>query len=225
MHGQPIVSIYDSLDNPPYWYELLLRMNHPTHGLQLPIDFMPPDSEPHLLEAIDWWVLEFVNERLRQYPNLNFSINFTRYLLTNPLLGRKLSTLFNGVDTLDRLTFEVSERYVWTVAEHEQLRSLRAIVKLSLDDVGENRLNELIYLPLSGFKIDGALVQRICTDTRASAIVQSLISLAWNLDWIVVCEFVDSQATLAWLRMIADRFTGVRLYAQGHAVGGYKRHW
>lgn len=224
MHGQPIVSIHDSLDNPPYWYELLLRLNHPTHGMQMPIDFMPSDSHPHLLAAMDWWVLEFANERLRQYPELSFSLNFTRHLLADPLLTRKLRTLFQGIER-DRITFEVSERYIWSAREHEQLTDMRAIVKLSLDDVGENRLNELVYLPISGFKIDGALTQRICSDTRASAIVQALISLAWNLDWIVVCEFVDSQATLIWLRMIADRFMGVRLYAQGHAVGGYKRHW
>ena len=219
---QPILSVTAEPDSKPYWYEALLRVR-PDDGSEdlRPAQFMPSDIPENeaLLAGIDFWVLYRVSALLYKRPD-SFSINFTRYLLRDPLLDSRMLALVNGHST--RLSLEVSEKYQWTAHEMERLSRLSIYVHLALDDVGAGRLEYLQSLPLSGFKIDGSLIVPLLESEKDRAIVRHLLLLAVELNLTVVAEFVKSVEIWEWLRVEASKIDGLRLFVQGHAVADYR---
>ena len=219
---QPILSVNAEPNSTANWYEALLRVR-PERGDDLrPIDFMPfeePGNEA-LLAAIDFWVLHQVSDLLYSRPESSFSINFTRYLLSDPLLASRMQVLVNGHGS--RLSLEVSEKYEWSEYELERLSLLSLYVRLSLDDVGAGRLEYLQSLPLSGFKIDGSLIVPLLDSKKDRDIVRTLLRLSVDLELTVVAEFVSSIEIWDWLRKESGKIEGLRLFVQGHAVGMYQ---
>jgi EAL domain-containing protein (putative c-di-GMP-specific phosphodiesterase class I) len=185
------------------------------------MDFMPPElpGNEALLAAIDFWVLHSVSDLLYSRPE-SFSINFTRYLLSDPLLGARMQVLVNGHGA--RLSLEVSEKYEWSEYEIERLSLLSLYARLSLDDVGTGRLEYLQSLPLSGFKIDGSLIVPLLDSKKDRDIVRMLLRLSVDLGLTVVAEFVKSVEIWDWLRVEASKIEGLRLFVQGHAVADYR---
>jgi EAL domain-containing protein (putative c-di-GMP-specific phosphodiesterase class I) len=219
---QPILSVNAEPNSVPYWYEALLRVRPDDGGEDLrPAQFMPsdePDNEA-LLAAIDFWVLHQISALLYVCPD-SFSINFSRYLLRDPLLDDRMLALVNGHSS--RLSLEVSEKYQWTSYEMERLSRLSIYVHLALDDVGAGRLEYLQSLPLSGFKIDGSLILPLLDSKKDRDIVRMLLRLSVDLGLTVVAEFVATVEHWDWLRKEADKIEGLRLFVQGHAVAEYR---
>ena len=219
---QPILSVAAEPNSKPYWYEALLRVRPDDGGEDLrPAQFMPSDEPANeaLLAAIDFWVVHRVSALLYECPD-SFSINFSRYLLRDPLLDSRMLALVNGHSA--RLSLEVSEKYQWTDHEMERLSRLSVYVHLVLDDVGAGRLEYLQSLPLSGFKIDGSLIVPLLESEKDRAIVRHLLRLSVDLNLTVVAEFVKSVEIWDWLRAEASKIEGLRLFVQGHAVADYR---
>jgi EAL domain-containing protein (putative c-di-GMP-specific phosphodiesterase class I) len=82
------------------------------------------------------------------------------------------------------------------------LRVLRSMgVRISIDDFGTgySSLNYLKKLPADSLKIDRSFLENIPDDNKATALVDTIISLARNLDLEVVAEGVETTEQLAWL--------------------------
>ena len=225
--GQPICPVAEP-DN-CQWYELLLRLHDPRHGILYPIDFLPDHDQTMLCLAVDWWVLSETARIMRQHPQLSFSINFSRHLLADFALFERIDRTFFGINTRGRLTLEISEQDLdWANKEIWQLEHLQAVVKLSVDDVGQAPLKQLSDLSgvISGFKIDGSLIERVLSNDMAEALVDGLIRLAWHSKLICVCEFVSDVEIWQWVLSRAQKYPGVELYCQGFAVGdGFRTEW
>ncbi len=104
-----------------------------------------------------------------------------------------------------RLTLEVTETYRITNLDRaaQILRELEALgTKISMDDfgVGAASLEALVRLPFSEIKIDRLFVSRMLEDSKALAIVRSVLQLGRESRISVVAEGVEDVETLNLLR-------------------------
>lgn len=218
---QPIKSVTAQVDDPPSWYEALLRLRTSNGDLLCPGEFMPPDTAGNvgLLTLIDQWVLRQAGELLHSTDH-TYSVNFSRYLLADESLVDHIKMLVNGYG--DRLILEIPERYKWSEMELAALRLLKPVVRLSLDDVGVGRLEYIAKLPITEFKIDGSLIQHVLENGYYQDLVRMLMRLACRLDMNCVCEYVSSPEIWQWLKGEACQQPGIKLFVQGFAVGDFR---
>ncbi len=109
-------------------------------------------------------------------------------------------------------SYAASFEEVWA-ALPEMLKELG--IRLSLDDFGTgySSLSYLRHFPIDRLKIDRSFVTDITTDTSAAAIVDTILSLARNLDLAVIAEGVETAEQLA---LLTQRGCGE---AQGYLLG------
>jgi len=110
----------------------------------------------------------------------------------------------SGLDP-QHLELEVTEGLLLNNIEEaiDRLQELKDKgIKIAIDDFGTgfSSLNYLKRLPIDKVKIDKSFVDDVNTDTRDAAIVQSIISLAHNLQLTVIAEGVETEKQLAFLK-------------------------
>ncbi|MBW3695079.1 EAL domain-containing protein [Vibrio sp. T187] len=102
-----------------------------------------------------------------------------------------------------QLVIEITEEYA--VKTTEQLESLNRFrlrgFGLSLDDfgVGFTNLQQLKHLPFTELKIDRSLILGIQNDTFNQVVVDSLVKIADNLDFLLIAEGMESIEELNYL--------------------------
>jgi diguanylate cyclase (GGDEF)-like protein len=202
---QPTVAL-DSLEI--HGAEALIRWIHPTRGLISPDEFIPFAEENGLINEIGRWVLRrairdaqtlAANGKTRVYLNLSYS-----QLDDNSFMHELHDQLQAHPGIADLLGVEVTE----SVAMRDVDRTLRALQSLrdmglpiALDDFGTgySSLSYLKRLPIDVIKIDRSFVAGLPDDPRDVAIVETLLSIAQQLQFQTLAEGVETAAQLAWL--------------------------
>lgn len=192
--------------------EALLRWRKPNNGLVFPDDFITISEESGLIVPIGTWVLEeacrqiahwnqldsrptpylSVNMSVRQFQQKNFMNEIQRIILNNNIQPQQLelelteSVLIHNLDETKRKLFELKEMGI----------------RLAIDDFGTgySSLQYLKNLPIDILKIDQSFIKDIDIDTHNKAIVQTIISLAKNLNLKVVAEGVVTQQQYDFLK-------------------------
>jgi len=128
------------------------------------------------------------------------------------------------VDCLDQtgvlpqqICFEVTESSV--IANFDHARRFVGVLhgmgcSFALDDFGSGlgSFTHLKTIPMDYLKIDGAYMRNLGDDTVNQAMVAAMVKLARTLNFAVIAEQVEDQATLTFAqRMGVD-------YAQGFAI-------
>jgi len=110
-----------------------------------------------------------------------------------------------------RVTLEIMETsYIRdpseTVAVLEQLKERG--FELWLDDfgTGHSSIEHLQHFPLDGLKIPGGFVREIARSSRCCAIVRGVVALAHDLGLTVVCEEVENEQQLEFVRQAGADF-------------------
>jgi polar amino acid transport system substrate-binding protein len=183
-------------------FEALIRWNHPTKGLVGPDEFIFLAEENGLIIPIGKWVLRTACQQLKQwsaeYPDINMAVNLSARQFKDKDIIKIVSDIIEdtGVNPKN-LELEITESIALDDIEYtiETIQELRKIgVNFSLDDFGTgySSMNYLKRLPVSNLKIDKSFLNTVMEDRSDQKIIQTIITLARNLDLLVIAEGVES---------------------------------
>ncbi|MES2501299.1 MAG: EAL domain-containing protein [Pseudomonadota bacterium] len=188
----------------PVGAEALIRWNHPTKGVILPITFIPAAERFGLINQINDWVVEEGCRAIRRAFNdgvdLKVSINLARQQFRNPHLVDEILLLRKRYKIpAANLMFEIKET---TAIKNENqfkhlLRQFKAAeIKVALDDFGSHQfsLSYLQHLNIDEIKLDKVFIGQINENKASRALVDAVIRLAHALDLNVVAEGVETEA-------------------------------
>lgn len=205
--------------------EVLLRWQHPKHGLVPPDQFISIAEESGLIVPIGIWVLGSACEQLsiwatnRATEHFALSVNVSARQFRHPDFAQMVCTIVQetGIDP-KKLKLELTESLVLhditdTIAKMKVLNQHG--IHFSMDDFGTgySSLAHLTNLPIQQLKIDRSFVCNITQNPSDAIIVQTIIGMAKNLGISVIAEGVESEQQRACL----ERF-GCLTY-QGYLYG------
>lgn len=212
LHYQPIVSL---ISEDIIGFEALVRWNHPTRGLVPPSDFIPVAEETGIILPLGNWILHEACRQMQEWKenysqpkDLIVSVNLSARQLEQIDLAEQISDVLRetGFDP-NCLRLEITESVIMNNAEQavitvNQLRGLG--VRVSIDDFGTgySSLSYLHRFPVDTLKVDRSFINRIGIDGENAEIVQTIITLAYNLNMDVVAEGVETLEQLNFLRQV-----------------------
>jgi diguanylate cyclase (GGDEF)-like protein/PAS domain S-box-containing protein len=218
LHYQPVVDLESGAT---LALEALMRWSHPVRGSVSPGEFIPVAEESGLIVPLGRWaLLEACGQAAALGPDgPPVSVNLSARQLAHPDIVQHVVT---ALDTTGlparRLWLELTETALFEEADAPLpvLHELKALgVALVLDDFGTG-YSSLAYLqrfPLDALKIDRAFVAEMTEDSRASALVEAIATMARSLGLTVVPEGIETQAQREALIALGCR------YGQGFFFG------
>jgi diguanylate cyclase (GGDEF)-like protein len=183
-------------------FEALIRWNHPTKGLVAPDEFIYLAEETGLIVPIGKWVLLTACKQLKQwsgegYEDINMAVNLSARQFKDKDFVKLVFDAIEetGIDP-KHLELEITETIAlddleYTIATIKELRKIG--VNFSLDDFGTgySSMNYLKRLPVNNLKIDKSFLDTVMEDQCDQRIIQTIITLARNLDLFVIAEGVE----------------------------------
>lgn len=182
--------------------EVLVRWQHPKHGIIVPDHFIPFAERTGLIIPLTLWVLQQSLLQCRAWNDLgldiSIAVNLSMWNLEAQELPGQIAALLcdTGVSP-ENLELEITESSIMTDPQRvirtlSQIRSLG--VRFAIDDFGTgySSFAYLTKLPVSCIKIDKSFVLNIDADRDSSVIVRSIIDLGHNLGLKVVAEGVEN---------------------------------
>ncbi|HQR59974.1 MAG TPA: EAL domain-containing protein [Methylophilaceae bacterium] len=192
--------------------ELLIRWNHPVHGMISPLEFIPVAEESRLIISIGTWVLQTACAQLKQWEQhpqasqLQLAVNVSaRQFRQADFVAQVSAALQQHSANPALLKLELTESLVLDNVSDtvEKMQALKALgVGFAMDDfgTGHSSLAQLKRLPLDQVKIDQSFVRDIATDPNDATIVQTIIAMTGALGLDVIAEGVETEAQLQFLR-------------------------
>jgi len=200
---QPIHAVNGSPDE----VEALVRWNHPRHGDVPPSRFIPAAERSGLMVPLGRWIYERALSDLRQWPDLELSINLSPLQLQQEgFVAAFLSWCArNGIDP-HRLYLEVTEsvsieRNQRAVITLELLR--QAGCKIALDDFGTgySSLCLLRTFQFDRLKLDRELIGNLESDPTSRAVFDAAVTMALRIGAEVVAEGVSELSLVEPVRL------------------------
>ncbi len=200
LHYQPVVD----QDGDMTGVEALLRWQHPTRGMVMPVEFIPVAEQSDLILAMGQWVLETACAQLvdwapaPQTRDLSIAVNVSaRQFRQTDFAKDILALLGTSGANPRRLKLELTESLLLSDVEDAiaKMAELRAVgVGFSLDDFGTgySSLAYLKRLPLDQLKIDRSFVTDVLTNPNDAAIARTILNLAQSMELSVVAEGVET---------------------------------
>jgi len=192
--------------------EALCRWRHPEHGLIAPAEFIPVAEECRLIGALGRQVLQTACRQLaawtRALPGrpLTMTVNVSPRQLDDPgfVIELEKELACTGISPAS-LCLELTEsalvnRETDTVEVLQRIRRLGVYV--AIDDFGteHSSLARLRELPVEVLKIDRRFIDGLSTEPGDTAIVSSILSLAFAMGKHVIAEGVERPEQAAALR-------------------------
>lgn len=183
-------------------FEALIRWEHPTKGLIYPDEFISIAEETGLIIPIGKWVIQSACKQLKQwseeFPEITMAVNLSARQFKDKGIVKLVYDVIEetGINP-NKLELEITETIAlddieYTIATIQELKKIG--VKFSLDDFGTgySSMNYLKRLPVSNLKIDRSFLNSVMDDISDQKIIQTIITLAKNLDLDVVAEGVEN---------------------------------
>jgi len=184
--------------------EVLLRWQHPEHGVISPGDFVPIAEERGLIVDIGRWVLDTAFDRFRHWLESGradlgeLAINVSsRQFRAEDFFGDVERLLVAHRIPPQRVVFEITEGTVVedveaTIAIMERLRRLG--IRFAIDDFGTgySSLSYLKRLPIDQLKIDRSFIADIGRDSNDEVICQTIVAMSQHLRLQTIAEGVET---------------------------------
>lgn len=190
--------------------EALIRWQHPTKGLLLPIDFIPLAEASGLIIPLGEWILKTACQKNKEWQNMG--LPFIRVAVN---VTTKQFKQYNFVDNIKTileqtrlepkyLELELTENVIINNMDIiSTLHSLKNLgVQIALDGLGTS-YSSLTYLNdihVDRFKIDQSFVQNAETDRSDDVMIQAIIAMAQSLNLDVLSEGIETQHQLDFLK-------------------------
>jgi diguanylate cyclase (GGDEF)-like protein len=200
VHYQPQVSL---LTGRIVGVEALVRWHHPQHGIMHPEEFIPVAEESRLIGALGRQVMRTACRQLAEWnaqlPGLalTMTVNVSPRQLEDPCFLAELRSVLEETGIRpSSLCLELTESVLMgrdsdTVQLLERVRALGAYV--AIDDFGTeySSLARLKGLPVEVLKIDRSFIDGLPAESGDTAIVTSILSLAFAMGKHVIAEGVE----------------------------------
>jgi len=204
---QPIVSLQSPHERPNA-FEALLRLQQPDGGLQSAAQFIEPAEQTGLIVELGAWVLREACAQARRWQidcinPVVTTVNVSAKQLAEPDFAATVKAAISGAGLDPRLiALEVTESILIADVDASLaiLNELRDFgVKIYLDDFGTgySSLSYLRKFPVDRIKIDRSFVSGAGDGLTDPVIVNSIISLAHELNVQVVAEGVETETQRA----------------------------
>jgi len=225
LHYQPVV---DQLSSSVTGYEALLRWQHPTRGMVMPMDFIPIAEETGLIHELGIRALNLACQEAATWDSeQTVSVNLSPVQFKNANLVHTVSlALADSGLPARRLELEITESVLLGNSE-ENVRTLRALkdlgVSISLDDFGTgySSLGYLRSFPFDRIKIDKSFVHDMCDSREAMSIIRAITELSNSLMIKTTAEGVESEEQM--LRLRAEGCSHFQGYLYGRPVPAGER--
>ncbi len=200
VHYQPQVSL---VTGQLVGVEALARWQHPEYGMMSPAEFIPIAEDSRLIGELGRQVLRSACLQLAAwsaaFPKrpLSMTVNVSPRQLGDPDFIAEVRTIIEqtGISPAS-LCLELTES-VLTNSESEVIKTLNQLHQLgiyvAIDDFGTeySSLARLRDLPIEVLKIDRSFIDGLGTETGDTAIVSSILSLAFATGKHVIAEGIE----------------------------------
>jgi diguanylate cyclase (GGDEF)-like protein/PAS domain S-box-containing protein len=189
--------------------EALVRWQHPTRGLVLPMEFIPLAEETGLIVPLGAWILRQACHQLADWQRMRgggepfvMNVNLSSRQLVRDVIADEVAAAVDesGIRA-SWLVLEVTETVLMAdpVIAAAALGHIRDLgVRVALDDFGSgySSLSHLRRFPIDIVKIDKSFVDDVAGDGAESAIARGIIELGRAMKIQTVAEGieVDEQA-------------------------------
>lgn len=179
----------------------------------LPNDFIPLLESNGLILSFDFYMLEQLCQATRKWLDdgldvVPISINQSRLHIGQKNYVEDFCSMVDKYDIPHHLiTFELTES-AFVEKQDEMLKIASHLHKLNfqlaIDDFGTGfaSLNLLSVISADVLKIDKSLLDDVKNNPRARAIIKKVIELAHDIDMTVVCEGIETEPQLSYLKEI-----------------------
>jgi diguanylate cyclase (GGDEF)-like protein len=190
--------------------EALIRWQHPSKGVLLPMDFIPLAEETGLIIPIGEWALRTACKQHMAWqraglPPVRVAVNVSAYQLRQQNFIDTVKNILEETKIKpEYLELELTENVI--ISSTEVVSSVTALKKLgvviAVDDFGTgySGLSYLRKLPLDRLKIDSSFVSNIKSEGDDDVIIRAIISVAKNLNLEVLAEGVETQNQINFLK-------------------------
>ena len=169
----------------------------------MPAEFIQTLEKSNMIADVEKWIIDQTCSDMREWQEKGLkltpiSINISPKSFTRPDLTHNI---FSAAERyrIDPalLTVEITERLFMSDLDYSKkiLANLKEKgIRIAIDDFGTgfSSLSYLEQLPIDILKIDISFVQKITSDRRSAAIVQSIIAVAQALSLSTVAEGVET---------------------------------
>jgi diguanylate cyclase (GGDEF)-like protein len=196
-------------------FEALVRWRHPQRGIVSPAHFIPIAEETGLICEIGRFVMRQACEQMaawgKKYPaahSMYMSVNLSKRQVLEAGLIREVAGALEAAGLPAKcLKLEVTESLIMDKPEViipllEQLRKMG--VGLAMDDfgTGHSSLTWLKRFPVDTLKIDRGFIMDLDGKLEYAAIIQAIVTLAYNLKMRVTAEGVETRSQLAQIQSL-----------------------
>lgn len=207
---QPLYSVKEQL---PVTAEALVRWRHPVYGVLSPDRFLPLFENSGLIVKLDLYMFECNCRNIRRWLDEGLNVlpvycNFSRLHFLNEGFADLLLEFTQKYRVATRnLGIEITENMLVEDAQViiEQMHKLRALgFSVAMDDFGAgySSFGMLQELPVDTIKLDSMFFQRNLSDFKNTSIICAIVAIAKALGMTVICEGIETEAQVAFLRTI-----------------------
>jgi diguanylate cyclase (GGDEF)-like protein/PAS domain S-box-containing protein len=208
---QPII---DLRSGQPKKLEALARWTHPDRGTIVPDLFIPWAERTGVIDELGEWILARACHDVVKMEaaglEVDLSVNVSVVQLRHADASQRFGDVLAGARLApDRVWVEVTESVLLDAGALAPLAEIHALgVRLVIDDFGTGHANfeYLTRVVVDSLKIDTTFVAGLGTESRATAIVRSVLSLGRELGLEIVAEGIENESQRAQLIDLNCRF-------------------
>ncbi len=212
LYYQPILSLKTGKIK---GFEALIRWQHPDGDLVPPGKFIPVAEETGIIIPIGQWVLREACSQISVWqakfpdkPDLAINVNLsTKQLMQSDIVEQVEEILRETGIHPHCLNLEITESVIMdnpeaAAAVLSQLKAMNLQVQMDDFGTGYSSLSYLHHFPIDVLKIDRSFVSQMEMDSN-SKIIQTIVTLAHNLDIEVTAEGIETIEQLSQLKVLA----------------------